>query len=302
VCKVCGTVRSAGSSRPPDYVLSHQLDDRWAYPKYISGPLLLTQELVDQIDWSRFPDARLYPYPVFDRPIDGQRLPGDPDWDALPPVPDGGASHFFGLGTHWEERSLHGPRMIPHRPWLQEAKDALLCRRCGKIDRTKPPRPVDVVVEPWPNPESYSLKGLEKIGIKAPSHQWDPVKRLSRTGVVIFQRDVLDAIGDELAEALIGGVLLPDGTRLDELATCTLPHAVTLEPGRDGDLKSCGRCGARWPGRSRLPGHFRRSDLPTSRVLQDHNGNLYVDALLVPRFHDLTYHGLSVDTVVPVEG
>jgi len=67
------------------------------------------QELVDRIDCNRFPDINRYPYPVFNRPIDGRRLPGEPDRDALPPVPEGGASHHFGLGTCWEERSLHGP-------------------------------------------------------------------------------------------------------------------------------------------------------------------------------------------------
>jgi len=290
-CDVCGRDRSSGSTKEPRYILSHQLDGRLAYQEGVSGTFLLTQQLVDEIDWTRFPDLSLYPYPVFDRPIDGQRLPGDPDWDALPPVPEGGPSHLFGLGTRWEEPSLHGPAMVPHKPWLAEAKQSVLCRRCGKVDRTRPIERIDAVVEPWDF--ASRLEG-----------HFDPVRRLSRTGVVIFQREVLDAIGAELSEAgaRIGAVSLPDGRRIEELATCVLPEAAALAPARGGELKSCERCGARWPGRGRQPGSFPRTELPKSRVVQDLNGDVYVEALLVPRFHDLTYHGLAVDNVVPVTG
>jgi hypothetical protein len=83
-CRSCGSVWSdlvmVFPGRPA-YLLRHQLTGGLVYQAR-SSFLFLAEELVDRIDWSPFPDARLDAVEVRDTPLDGRRLPGDPDWEA----------------------------------------------------------------------------------------------------------------------------------------------------------------------------------------------------------------------------
>lgn len=83
VCHVCGSVWTdlvmVFPGRPA-YLLRHQLSDESVYQD-CSGSLLLQDNLVRRIDWSRFPDMRLQQVSVRDTPLDGKQLPGDPDWN-----------------------------------------------------------------------------------------------------------------------------------------------------------------------------------------------------------------------------
>jgi hypothetical protein len=46
--------------------------------------LLIAEEVARTLDWSGFPDLRYDVVPVLERPMDGLRLQGDPDWSAMP--------------------------------------------------------------------------------------------------------------------------------------------------------------------------------------------------------------------------
>ncbi len=83
VCPLCGAVWTdlvtvyAGR---PAYVMHHQLSGARIYQGR-GGKLYITQELVHRIDWTLLPDIRLSCIEVRRVPLDGRRLPGDPDWD-----------------------------------------------------------------------------------------------------------------------------------------------------------------------------------------------------------------------------
>jgi hypothetical protein len=85
VCQLCGSVWTdlvmVFPGRPA-YLLRHQLTGASIYQGR-SGPLFMVKELVDTIDWRQFSDMRRQRVDIRDTPLDGRRLPGDPDWDAL---------------------------------------------------------------------------------------------------------------------------------------------------------------------------------------------------------------------------
>lgn len=79
VCPVCGRRFYHWKGNP--YVLSHEVGDHHVY--HDAGCHLYVDEwLAQHLDWSGFTDFELYPFPVRDTPLDGFRLPGDPDWSA----------------------------------------------------------------------------------------------------------------------------------------------------------------------------------------------------------------------------
>jgi hypothetical protein len=85
VCKGCGAIWTdlvmVFPGRPA-YLLRHQLTDALIYQGGY-GSLFIARELANRLDWSPFPDVRLEPVEVRDTPLDGRRLPGDPDWSSL---------------------------------------------------------------------------------------------------------------------------------------------------------------------------------------------------------------------------
>lgn len=84
-CPGCSRVMYSWKGEP--YVLSKDLDDRHVYHDVICS-VYVDEYLASAIDWRKFKDLKLVPFPVLDRPLDGLRLPGDPDWDAMPPLPE----------------------------------------------------------------------------------------------------------------------------------------------------------------------------------------------------------------------
>lgn len=65
------------------HLLRHRLhSDR---PVFMNpfGDLIIAESVAQSLDWSGFPDLKYDRLPVLDRPLDGLRLPGDPDWSAM---------------------------------------------------------------------------------------------------------------------------------------------------------------------------------------------------------------------------
>lgn len=90
-CRECG--RSGGNwiGWASGAVVRRDIDDRLAFFGDGYGQVFVTDALIDQLDLrKRFPDLRFYEYEVVDEPLDGEALPGDPDWDGIfrpgPPV------------------------------------------------------------------------------------------------------------------------------------------------------------------------------------------------------------------------
>jgi hypothetical protein len=85
VCPLCSSVWSdlviVFRGRPA-YLLRHELDDARLF-QGTSGDVFMRHSLTTEIDWSRFRDIRLRRIEVRDTPLDGRRLPGDPDWGEL---------------------------------------------------------------------------------------------------------------------------------------------------------------------------------------------------------------------------
>lgn len=77
ICEVCGSVFSDLGQAP--YLLAHNLTDRRVYQD-VQGVLILDDEVARSVEWKRFPDRDLRPIGVRETPLDGRRLPGDPDW------------------------------------------------------------------------------------------------------------------------------------------------------------------------------------------------------------------------------
>jgi len=77
-CPLCGEIFYPRKGAP--YVLRHQLGPQHVYQ---AGMTYVDEWLAARIDWSKFRDLELVAYPVRDRPEDGLRLPGDPDWSAM---------------------------------------------------------------------------------------------------------------------------------------------------------------------------------------------------------------------------
>jgi hypothetical protein len=86
VCPLCGSVWTdlvVVYPKRPAYLLRRQLSDALVYQGR-SGAFFLAEAVVSEIDWTHFPDMRVQRIDVLDRPLDGRRLPGDPDWDRIP--------------------------------------------------------------------------------------------------------------------------------------------------------------------------------------------------------------------------
>jgi hypothetical protein len=66
------------------YILSRELSKDHLYHDSICC-LYVDEWLASTVDWGRFKDLELYPFPVLDKPLDGFQLPGDPDWSSYEP-------------------------------------------------------------------------------------------------------------------------------------------------------------------------------------------------------------------------
>lgn len=78
-CAECGRVFYNWEGDP--YFLSYEVGTDHIY--HDAGCRLYVDDwLAQRLDWSEFTDFELYPFPVRDTPLDGLRLPGDPDWSA----------------------------------------------------------------------------------------------------------------------------------------------------------------------------------------------------------------------------
>jgi hypothetical protein len=79
LCRRCGALWY--HPRSLVYVLSRELDEHHLYQDAFCG-LYVDQWLSENLDWPVFDDFSLSAIPVLDRPLDGFRLPGDPDWSS----------------------------------------------------------------------------------------------------------------------------------------------------------------------------------------------------------------------------
>lgn len=86
ICPECGTISSQPDRYPP-YVLRRELQEGQSVYQHGGCFLHVTEELAARIDWRGWRNVMLEKVEVRDVPIDGQRLPGDPDWDALKETP-----------------------------------------------------------------------------------------------------------------------------------------------------------------------------------------------------------------------
>lgn len=75
ICEECGAVDSTVHGFP--YVLRRQLTDATIYQR-TSGRVYVADEIAMDVDWGQWPDLELRLTRILDKPIDGQRLPGDP--------------------------------------------------------------------------------------------------------------------------------------------------------------------------------------------------------------------------------
>jgi hypothetical protein len=289
ICEVCGIVRTEGWDPGPQYFLSHQLSDRLAYAD--QGDLIwLTEELVDRIDWAQFRDAEFFPHPVFDRPIDGKRLPGDPDWDRLPPPSplDGPPSPLFRLELRYEEPALYPAPIRADPVWLKSAKGRQLCQTCGMIDRRHWPEPLHAVVRWRPRWAEDTLRA--------------PLMHVQGTGIWIFRKELLRQLGSQLDGFSLGSITLYDGTNLPDYATCYARPAFTCY--RSGaPVVTCERCGATRSEKGRGPEYALRSEVsPAAKdvlgAYQDWEGRLYVTTTgVAPALRHAAYEGLSLDSI-----
>ena len=79
VCNTCGAMSLNTGGQRHQYVLRKDLTDASVYQS-ASTWLYLREELVEQIDWSPWPDANLDEVRVIEKPYDSHTLAGDPDW------------------------------------------------------------------------------------------------------------------------------------------------------------------------------------------------------------------------------
>lgn len=80
-CEVCGQEHYFNMFRDMHLVRSRVPEGKsvfWERHNY----LIVAEPLAETIDWSGYPDFRYERMPVLDRPLDGIRLRGDPDWSA----------------------------------------------------------------------------------------------------------------------------------------------------------------------------------------------------------------------------
>jgi len=82
ICAVCGSVFS--DFGPAPYVMARDLMGGGVYQD-VQCVIMLEDEVVRCVDWKRFPDRDLRPVGIRETPLDGRRLPGDPDWATWKP-------------------------------------------------------------------------------------------------------------------------------------------------------------------------------------------------------------------------
>ena len=87
VCSLCGSIWTdlvmVRRGRPA-YLLRHQLSGDLIYQD-CDGDLFIAKSLAESLDFSKFRDLRFEPVTIRDTPLDGRRLPGDPDWTTMAP-------------------------------------------------------------------------------------------------------------------------------------------------------------------------------------------------------------------------
>lgn len=76
-CKTCGNIHIRHFGDGPAYVVRSAMDGASVAQDSI-GNLYVAEELALSIDWSPWPDIEFAAYEIYDRPIDGLVLPGDP--------------------------------------------------------------------------------------------------------------------------------------------------------------------------------------------------------------------------------
>lgn len=76
-CKTCGDTKIRHFGEGPAYVVRSSMDGALAAQES-AGRLYVAEELALSIDWSPWPDIEFAAYEIYDRPIDGLVLPGDP--------------------------------------------------------------------------------------------------------------------------------------------------------------------------------------------------------------------------------
>jgi len=77
MCSLCGSVFWYLGRKP--YVLARDLTNQRVYQD-VQCFMILDEEVVRAVDWKQYRDHMLIPVGVRETPLDGRRLPGDPDW------------------------------------------------------------------------------------------------------------------------------------------------------------------------------------------------------------------------------
>ena len=145
ICQTCGSISSQlGQDRP--YLLRRQLTEAQVYQNAHCF-MYVTEQLARQIDWSPWRRwVSLDPVQIRDVPIDGQRLPGDPDW-SIPEATEAGESDSpeepRRLARRKHGRSRHAKRKTPAAPFASPLDLS------GRVSESLPSL-VEVMPRLWP--------------------------------------------------------------------------------------------------------------------------------------------------------
>lgn len=247
ICAQCGWAHTL-YAEPPRYLLSWMLDGRLMYQE-ATGSMFIEERVVDSIDWTLFPDAELEPILVLDRPLDGLRMPDEPDWSALPPPqtelntsrPLIYRIEPWAVDDYFEPELLQGAR-----GWTRAASRELLCTECKSIRPEWFPRPIEAVLA------------------RRPRRYPQPATRISRTGIPVLNTALAESLAERMPQLVLGSCRLADGTLLPEYSTCYAEGRLPIRAGMRSVERQCGTCGtaqvrldhsARWALRDELGEH-----------------------------------------------
>lgn len=82
ICDVCGQQQYCNISGTR-HLVRNRVPKGTAVFQDNCADLIIAEPIAQEIDWSGFPDMYYTRMPVLDRPLDGVRLLGDPDWTAM---------------------------------------------------------------------------------------------------------------------------------------------------------------------------------------------------------------------------
>jgi len=137
--------------------------------------------------------------------------------------------------------------VFPDEEWLQQG--AGICPRCNYIDRSRYPRPVDVVLADRPEGQTAAL--------------------IETSGITIWRRDFVKIIEKHLDGFVLGKCLLADDTVLDDYVTCYGAKYIVVRGNRQSRYRICSACGTVASEVRPGPEYVLARDLTDAKVYQN---------------------------------